>query len=122
MNAGVVVSGHDVLNRWPHIGRSLRVDSAGNVEDDFSGWSWWFSGKLSPDERAAAYEQWADFYEWNLAQRANELAHNRAKRRVLETWTDNMAYLCRRMAAWTRGDSPGEWTPQHVRRPDLDAR
>lgn len=120
MSVGVMVSGEELLSRWPLIGRSLRVDSAGNVEDDFFGWSWWFSGKLTCEERAAAYEQWAEYYEWHLTQRAEELAQDRGKRRVLERWTDDMAYCCRRLAAWARGDNPGEWTPQYVRRPDLD--
>lgn len=121
MSVRVRVSGREVSNRWPHIGRALHVDSAGNVEDDFFGWEWWSRDTLSAAEQAAAYEEWADFYEWRLAQRADELANDRVKRHLVEEWTDSMAYCCRRSAAWARGDDSGEWIPQYVRRPDLDA-
>jgi hypothetical protein len=121
VSVGVTVSDRAASNRWPHIGRALYVDAAGTIEDDFVGWSWWRRDKLSPAEQAAAYEEWADFYEWRLAQRADELAKDRSKRHLVEEWTDSMAYCCRRSAAWARGDDPGEWIPQHVRRPDLDA-
>lgn len=32
-----------------------------------------------------------------------------------------MAYSCRRCAALTRGEDPGEWVNQSQRRPDLHA-
>lgn len=39
----------------------------------------------------------------------------------LEEWTDEMAYGCRRCAAYARGEDPGEPVPLSVRRPDLYA-
>ena len=110
-----VASGHDVLTRWPRIHRWLHID-AGRVDDDLYGWSW-RAGELSPEERAAGYEEWADFYEWCLDQRAAD----RRNRLLVEEWTDSMAYCCRRSAAWARGEDPGEWVPRSERRPDLDA-
>jgi hypothetical protein len=107
-----------LLNRWPHIARYLRVDETGRVDDRFH---WWWSAEktLSPAEQAAGNEEWADFYEWRLEQRAAELAGDRVKRHLVETWTDSVAYSCRRLAAWARGEDPGEWIPQSWRRPDL---
>lgn len=110
-----------ILDRWPHIRRFLRIDSADGVRDDFSGWSSCAEKKLSPAERAAAYEEWADFYEWHLTQREPELADDRRKRHLVEKWTDSMTYSFRRSAALTRGDAPGRWVSQRERRPDLYA-
>jgi hypothetical protein len=108
-------------DQWPHIARFLRApDSTGWVDDKFSRWSQ-HAEELSPAERAAAYEEWADFYQWRLTQRAAELARDPGKRHLVEEWTDNMAYCCRRSAAWARGEDPGEWVPQSQRRPDLHA-
>jgi len=90
------------------------------VGDDYFGWAR-EEPALGPDEQAAALEEWADFYEFRLAQRADELAIDRGKRNLVEKWTDSMAYCCRRSAAWARGEDPGEWIPLPVRRPDLDA-
>lgn len=103
--------------RWPHITRFLHVES-GWVEDDFLTWCI-TRERLTPAERAAGNEEWADFYEWRLAQCADELAGDLSRRRLVERWTDSMAYCCRRSAAWARGENPGEWVPQHVRRPEL---
>lgn len=116
-----VTPGCDVSNRWPQIRRFLRVDSTGGFDDDFQGWSSCVERKLSPDERAAAYEEWADFWEWRLAQREPELASDRRKRHLVAKWTDSMTYSCRRSAAWERGEDPGTWVPQAQRRPDLYA-
>lgn len=108
-------------NRWPHIGRFLRVDgSTGWVDGDFVSF-WCTEDTLSPAKQAAANEEWADFYEWQLAQRAAELAGDRIKRHIVAEWTDSMAYSCRRCAAVARGEDPGEWVSQSVRRPDLEA-
>lgn len=114
------MTGHEVLNRWRHIRRWLQVDLEG-VEGDFCGWAWRTAEWLSPSERAAGYEEWADFYEWRLEQRAAELASDRRSRHLMEEWTDSMAYCCRRSAAWVRGEDPGEWVSQRDRRPDLHA-
>lgn len=110
----------EVLNQWPHIKKFLRVDSSGRVEDDHFWW-WGVEDTLTPAERAAANEEWADFYEWRLAQQASELAGDRIRRHLVATWTDSMAYCCRRLAAYARGEDPGDWINQHHRRPDLDA-
>lgn len=79
-----------ILNRWPHIERFLRVnDSDGLVEDGFPRWSWHAEEGLNPAEQTAAYEEWADFWEWRLEQRAAELVGDRVKRHLVETWTDS---------------------------------
>ena len=112
----------ETTSRWSHIGRFLRVDVAtGWVDDNFAAWSGCVEDRLSPDERAVAYEEWADFWEWRLARREPELASDRRKRHLVAKWTDSMAYSCRRSAAWARGGDPGLWIPQSRRRPDLYA-
>lgn len=112
--------GREIVCRWPHIERFLRVESPGWVESDFH---WWLraAGTLSQNERAAAHEEWADFFEWRLEQRAAELANDRTLRHLVTEWTDSMAYCSRRLAAVARGADPGEWIPQHARRPELEA-
>lgn len=110
-----------VQERWPHISRFLRVNgSTGGIDDDYPRFSR-LEEQLDPAELAASHEEWADFYEWQLAQRADELATDRVKRHLVAEWTDSMAYSCRRSAAFARGENPGEWVPQSVRRPDLAA-
>ncbi|WP_133849709.1 hypothetical protein [Labedaea rhizosphaerae] len=106
------------MSRWPHIQRYLRDHS----RPDFIGW-YFATGRITlpnPDV-AAANEEWADFYEWRLEQRAEELAADRIKRHLVEEWTAGMAYCCRRSAAWARGEEPGEWLPLSERRPDIHA-
>lgn len=112
-------SGHEALNRWPQIARFLRVDEAtGQIDHHFH---WWCSaeGRLSPSERTAGNEEWAEFFEWRLDQRSGELAGDRLRRHLVTEWTESMAYICRRCAAWARGEDPGEWVPQRERRPDI---
>jgi hypothetical protein len=110
-----------ISNRWPHIERFLRPDhSTSSVEDDYPRFSR-TEDRLDPTARAASYVEWADFYEWRLEQRADELATDRVKRHLVAEWTESMAYSCRRSAAFARGEDPGEWVPLSVRRPDLDA-
>jgi hypothetical protein len=116
-----ILAAEDIPTRWPYIGRFLRLDnSTGSVDDDHARF-WRVEGRLAPAERAASYEEWADFYEWRLEWRASELATDRVKRHLVTEWTESMAYSCRRSAAFARGEDPGEWTPLSVRRPDLDA-
>ena len=111
-----------IPKRWPHIERFLWVDdSTGGVGEDFPGWLSCDKPKLSPDELAAAYEEWAAFWEWCLVRREPQLAGDRHKRHLVEQWTDSMAHSCRRSAAQARGVDPGEWLPQSQRRPDLYA-
>lgn len=104
----------DLSTRWPHIKRFLQVRATGEVDDDFI---LWLSrdGLLSSAERAAGHEEWADFFEWRLTR----LPGDRARRHVAETWTDGMAYYCRRAAARARGIDPGKWVPHHERRKDV---
>jgi hypothetical protein len=65
----IAVPGPEISNRWPHIGRFPRVDSAGGADGEFHGWEWWVRDTLRPADRAAAaYEEWAEFYEWRLEQ------------------------------------------------------
>jgi hypothetical protein len=107
-----------ISKQWPHIARFLHVEPSGWVEDDHLGFSN-TEDRLPPAERAAAFEEWADFYEWQLVQRAAELATDRVKRHLVTEWTDSMAYSCRRSAAFARGEHPGPWVSLSVRRPDL---
>lgn len=108
------------MQRWPHIGRFLRVDdSTGRIDDDHVGFMH-IEDRLPPAERAAAYEELADFYEWRLKERADELSTDRVKRHLVAEWTDSMAYSLRRCAAFARGEDPGAWAPLSARRPDLD--
>jgi hypothetical protein len=116
-----MTSDGDVSTRWPRIRRFLRVDSTGGLDDDFPGWSSCVERKLSAADLAAAYEEWADFWEWRLAQREPEMAGDRRRRHLVAKWTDSMIYSCRRSAAWARGEDPGECVPQARRRPDLHA-
>jgi hypothetical protein len=104
------------MSRWPHIARYLRNESGS--DDDFLGWCA-VSGRLEPAERAAADQEWADRFEWRLAQRTDE---GTVDHRLAARWTDDMVYLCLRAAARARDEDPGAWVPQHVRRPDLDVR
>ena len=108
------------LNRWPHIKRFLWVGSSGRFEYDFLRWLR-FEDMASPEERAAANDEWADFFEWRLEQRADGPATDRVSRHLAASWADDMAYCCRRLAVLARGEDPGEPVPQHVRRPDLEA-
>lgn len=104
--------------RWPRIDRFLRTEPSGRIEGNTLLWLR-VNHRLSAEERATANEEWADFFEWQLAERAEELATDRIKRHLVETWTDNMAYSCRRSAAYARGEDPGPRVPSHERRPDL---
>ncbi|MFL6120999.1 hypothetical protein [Actinophytocola sp.] len=108
-----------MLSRWPHITPFLRLETAGWVADEFHQWQN-VEKSLDPQERAAANEEWADFFEWRLGQRAGELARDRVKRHLVTKWTDDMAYWCRRSARLARGEDPGVWVPQRQRRPELD--
>jgi hypothetical protein len=111
----------DIANRWPHIGRFLRIDgSTGSIDDDYPRF-WRVEDRLAPAERAASYDEWADFYECQLERRADELAADPVKQHLVAEWTESMAYSCRRSAAMSRGEDPGEWAPLSARRPDLAA-
>jgi hypothetical protein len=122
VSSRIGLTSREVSNRWPHIKRWLRVEPSGWVEDDYL--RWFFSNKrvsLPCVEVATAYEEWADFYEFRLEQRADELADDDNKRGLVQEWTDDMAYCARRCAAYARGEDPGEPVPMWVRRPDLAA-
>ena len=109
----------EAADRWPHIKPFLPMERSGRDADAFQRWLD-VEENLNPAERAAANEEWADFFEWQLEQRAGELADDRIKRHLVTEWTDSMAYCCRRSAAFARGEDPGEWVPRRQRRPDLD--
>lgn len=107
------------FNRWPHIARFLHIDEqTGRIDHDYLGFVCDVDD-LPPAIRAAAYEEWADFHEWHLAQRSAELADDPLRRHLVAEWTDSVAYSCRRNAAFARGEDPGPRTPQPIRRPDL---
>ena len=119
MGVRTMAAVRDFANRWPHIGRFLRIDdSTGWINGEFHRWDWWIRDAA---ERADGYEEWADFYEWHLGQRVDELAGDHRKRNHVERWTADMAYCVRRCAAYARGEDPGEPVPLAVRRPDLEA-
>jgi hypothetical protein len=109
-----------VAQRWPHISRYLQVAQSGEIEDDYLSWHLANNRVNLPSvEAAAALTEWADFYEFQCARRTAELADDHHERRLVEEWTESMAYCCRRAAARARGEDPGEWVPQWKRRPDL---
>ncbi|MGQ0841857.1 hypothetical protein [Actinokineospora sp.] len=122
MRARITMTGGEISNRWPHIARYLRVDSTGWVDDDYL--RWYFANErvsLPCVDVAAAYEEWADFYECRLEHRIDELAVDHRKRTLVACWTEDMTYCIRRCAAYARGEDPGEPVPMSVRRPDLEA-
>jgi hypothetical protein len=109
-----------LAERFPRIERYLEIRRDGWIAARDHSWEW-NKDALSPAELAADYEQWAEFYEWHLAHRAEKLAGDRLLLRAVEQWTDDMAWLSRRCAAYARGEDPGPWIPSWERRPDLDA-
>jgi hypothetical protein len=102
-----------LVEKWPHIARFLHVESTGWVNAEFHRWDSWTRVMVNPAEEAATYEEWAEFYEWRLESTGDSL-----QRRGLEQWTDDMAYCCRRAAAYARGEDPGEWLNSWQRRSD----
>lgn len=110
----------DVMSRWPHIAPFLEEWGDGKMRYDYLSF-WYQESELEPAEQAMANEEWADFFEFLLEQRADELAGDRVKRHLVEEWTDSMVYGCRRAAVIARGGNPGPWVPLPERRPDLAA-
>ncbi|ONI85938.1 hypothetical protein ALI144C_12605 [Actinosynnema sp. ALI-1.44] len=115
------LTARQMSKRWPNIRPWLRVNPTTEaIDDEFQ--QWFFTrgrAKLPSKEVAEGYDEWADFYEFRLAQRAEELAADDHKRGLVEEWTEEIAYSARRCAAEARGEDPGEWVPQQQRRPDL---
>lgn len=111
----------ELTKRWPKIGQWLRVQR-GEVSFDDVGWmSSVQRNAVHGEDLATAYEQQAAYYEWLLKQRTTgHLADDRIGQHLCAKWTDSMTYCCRRLASLARGDDPGAWISQHVRRPDLD--
>lgn len=111
----------ELAERWPLIGRWLRI-KYGELDFDYFGWSSYVERcGVAGEVVAAMYEQQIAYYEWRLERRRPELAGDRLTWHLVEEWTDTMVYCCRRSAAFARGDDPGEWVVQSVRRPDLVA-
>jgi hypothetical protein len=108
-------------NAWHRIARYLEIDATGYVQSHYHRWDLWVRDTLSSAELAASPEEWADFFEWQLEVRADELARDRIQRHVVHKWTDEMAYACRRAVAIARGEDPGPWVRLPERRPDLEA-
>ena len=106
----------EIAKQWPHIARFLSLAESMSLGYAMLSFD---KEKMSPADRAAANEEWADYFEYRLALRADELAGDHVKRHFVEKWTDGMVYLSRRCAAQARGEDPGPWIPQHERRPDL---
>lgn len=112
----------ELAERWPLIGSWLRIDR-GDVDFDRVGWlrDVQVCG-VQGEELAAAYEQQIAYYEWLLERRRlGHLASDQVGRHLSAKWTDSVTYRCRRSAAIARGEDPGAWVDQHVRRPDLAA-
>jgi len=75
------------IDRWPHTARFLRIDEpTGSIEHDHLGFSC-VEDELTPATRAAAYEEWVNFHEWHLEQRAAELAADHVRRHLVAEWT-----------------------------------
>jgi len=112
--------------RFPHIVRYLEAEPDGWISTRLPFWSLWTRPWLTPAEQSAAYDEWADFYQWHLERQADDLARDPVWRRVMLRWTDDMVYTCRRCAAYARGEDPGESIPSWKRRaeetPPPDAR
>lgn len=100
--------------RWPRIARYL-PKGRDNVGAAFLRWICDLDGSSGPEESAACYEEWAAYFEWDLARRTTELAGDPSRLHLLTRWTDSMAYCCRRSATREQGGDPGEWVPRHVR-------
>jgi hypothetical protein len=99
----------EIAQRWPHIKRYVWVNNSDVCVDDYRRWFCVHESTPPPcPELALAYEEWADYFEWRLTRRADELAADPGKRRVVENWTDSIAYSCRRLAVYARGGDPGE--------------
>nr|WP_042195587.1 hypothetical protein [Kibdelosporangium sp. MJ126-NF4]CEL22103.1 hypothetical protein [Kibdelosporangium sp. MJ126-NF4]CTQ92884.1 hypothetical protein [Kibdelosporangium sp. MJ126-NF4] len=117
------MTAREMSKRWPNIRPFLRVNPTTNsIEDEYQ--QWYFTKGRAPlpsMELASAFEEWADFYEFQLRQRADELAGDDHKRARVVEWTEEMTYSLRRCAAEARGEDPGKWLPQRERRPDLHA-
>lgn len=110
----------ELAKLFPRIARYLVIEPDGSIDLGLPNWEW-TNNRLSPAEQAAGYEEWADFFEWHLAHRTEELAGDRVRRRMVAQWTDDMAYGYRRCAAYARGEHPGPMIPSWERRPDLEA-
>ncbi|ALG13618.1 hypothetical protein AOZ06_48215 [Kibdelosporangium phytohabitans] len=117
------MTARELSKRWPNIRPWLRVNpETETINDEYHQWFFAKSFAQPPrPELAAAYDEWADFYEFQLEQRADELARDEHKRGLVEDWTEEMTYTARRCAAEARGEDPGDWVPQRQRRPDLYA-
>lgn len=113
----------ELAQLWPEIGGWLRVER-GEVSFDYLHWTFSVEHRgVHGEDLATAYQQQIAYYEWLLERRlTGHLAGDRHGQYLCAKWTDSMTYCCRRLAAMARGDDPGEWIDQHVRRPDLAAK
>lgn len=77
--------------QWPHIARYLSTgrDNAGAA---FIRWVCETDDTLSPDESAACHEEWAAYFEWDLARQTVGHAGDPTRLHLLTRWTDSMAY------------------------------
>lgn len=75
-----------------------------DVADRYHDWVLYRADSLSQAEKAKAYEQFA-----------KEFAELPPEREPYRGWAESMAYVCGRLAMWSRGEDPGEWVPQHQR-------
>ncbi|AOS61957.1 hypothetical protein [Actinoalloteichus hymeniacidonis] len=118
------VSMEQASGRWPTIRRYLLAKPRiAKITNPFLDWHCANASTTLPNEQIAdALTEWADYFEWDLQQRTDELVADPARQHFLENWTDSMAYCCRRWAAWARGEDPGKPIPLHERRPDLARR
>jgi hypothetical protein len=75
-----------------------------NAGERYVKWAHYRAHRLSDAEKADAYEQFA-----------KEFDEFPANLEPYQGWADTMAYCCRRLAKWSRGETPEEWVPAHER-------
>jgi hypothetical protein len=76
-----------------------------NVGERYVTWANYRAHKLSDAEKAEAYEQFAKDFD--------EMPRDREP---FPGWADEMAYCCRRLAMWSRGETPEVWVPAYERK------
>lgn len=86
----------DIVCRWPLIARFLRVDPCGQIGHD---WARWVAadGWLCPAERAEAYAEWADYFEFRLG------TFDEPDAALHKQWAAEMVSACRSAAVCLRG-------------------
>lgn len=111
----------DLEKQWPRIGLYLEVQESGWIKDRLLMWLH-HEVKMSPEDRVAGYDEWADYFEWQLTLRTEELAADPAKRRFVEHGNAEMVARCRQAAARAREAAAAQCQPFRDARPRLHLR